>query len=96
MVRSDNVVAWSETADESRMIKSAKETSKTKSKIVDMINARTGGPSLTDLKEGLKLQNLQVARKDLTKFKARIGAETKEDEERAIRPRVNRVYNSIN
>ena len=95
-MRSDNVVAWSESADQSRKMRPAKKISETKSKIVDMINARTGGPSLTDLKERLKLQNFQVARKDLDKFKARIGAETKENEERAIRPRVNRVYNSIN
>ena len=95
MARSDKVVAWSETADKSRTIRSAKKVSETKSKIFDMINRRTGGPRLTDLKEELKLENNQVATQELNRFKASMGSEINEEDERAIGPRVNRVFNSI-
>ena len=66
-----------------------------KSKIIEMINTRTGEPGLTNLKERLKLENDEVSQHELNKLKARISSEMIEDGTREVRPKVNRVFNSI-
>ena len=60
-----------------------------------MINKRTGGPGLANLKNGLKSENDKVARHELNRLKARISSKIIEEEIREVHPRVNRVYNSI-
>ena len=93
--RSDRILSWSETADRSKEAKSPKKTSPTKSKIIEMINKRTGGPGLATFKNSLKSENDKVARHELNKLKARTGSQIDEEEKRQVRPKVNRVYNSI-
>ena len=48
------MVLSSEIVDRSRAAKSAAKKSRSRANILDMINSRTGGPGLDDLKNRLK------------------------------------------
>ena len=47
----------SEAVDKSKAIKNANKKSERKAKVLDMINTRTNGPGLRDLKEQIKIEN---------------------------------------
>ena len=57
MARAEPAALCYEAVDKSKAIKNANKRSERKSKILDMINTRTYGPDLRNLKEKIKLEN---------------------------------------
>ena len=89
------MVSRSEAADRCRAIRSAKTKSATKMRILDMINRRTGGEGLRDYRAEFKGEGNRVARHDVHRLRARVSVETAAEEKRAVQPKINRVFNSI-
>ena len=78
--RADKIVSWSATSESSRVVKATAKKQDTKAKIFQMINMRTGGPGLTNLKKSIKDENDKVARIDLDRLKTHFSSEILEDQ----------------